>query len=271
MKISFIGGGVMATSLIDGILRARLYTANQIRVGEPLKSRRTYLENKYAVGVYKSNLSAINDADIVVLSIKPQNLHEILAELMDRLTSGKTIISIIPGVSLATLSQELNHNEVIRVMPNTPAQIGDGMSVWVSSDFITDRRIKDTQKILDTLGEQLRVPEEKFIDIATALSGSGPAYVFLFIESLVDAGVNLGMPRNMALKLVLQTVLGSTKLVLASGKHTSDLKDLVASPGGTTIAALMTLEQNGFRSAVAAAVATAYKKSLELGKGINID
>ena len=116
------------------------------------------------------------------------------------------------------------------------------------------QRIKDTQKILDTLGEQLRVPEEKFIDIATALSGSGPAYVFLFIESLVDAGVNLGMPRNMVLKLVLQTVLGSTKLVLASGKHTSDLKDLVASPGGTTIAALMTLEQNGFRSAVAKAV-----------------
>ena len=267
MKISFIGGGVMAEALIAGILEARLCTPNQIRVGEPLKSRRTYLENKYAITVCQSNLSAIDDTNIIILSIKPQTLNEILSELKGHLTRDKTIISIIPGVSLATLSQALNHNEIIRVMPNTPAQIGDGMSVWVSSEFITDRRIKDTQKILDTLGEQLRVPEEKFIDMATALSGSGPAYVFLFIESLVDAGVNLGMPRNMALKLVLQTVLGSTKLVLTSDKHTSDLKDLVASPGGTTIAALMTLEQNGFRSAIADAVVTAYKKSLELGKG----
>ena len=271
MKITFIGGGVMAEAIIDGILKARLCTADQIRVGEPLKSRRAYLENKYAVKVNQTNLSAIDDADIVVLSIKPQNLREVLSELKGRLSRDKTIISIIPGVSLATLSHGLNHNEVIRVMPNAPAQIGNGMSVWASSDIVPEPRISETQKILGTLGEQLRVPDEKFIDMATALSGSGPAYVFLFIEALVDAGVNLGMPRDMALKLVLQTVLGSTKLVKASGRHTSDLKDLVASPGGTTIAALMTLEQNGFRSAIADAVVVAYKKSLELGRGSNID
>ncbi|MEC7885145.1 MAG: pyrroline-5-carboxylate reductase, partial [Chloroflexota bacterium] len=159
----------------------------------------------------------------------------------------------------------LSHNSVIRIMPNTPAQIGQGMSVWYSTDSVSESDRLFLGQILGTLGDEVHVEDEKFVDMATALSGSGPAYVFLFIESLIDSGVYLGMSRDMSRRLVLQTILGSSELVKQSGKHPAELKDMVTSPGGTTIEALVSMEDEGFRASVIKAVRSAYDRSLELG------
>ena len=266
VNISFVGGGVMAEALIGGILDAHLSAPKDIKVGEPVESRRAFLEQRYGLKVHRRNLDAVDGADIVVLAVKPQNLPEVLSELKGGLAEENAAVSIIPGAAIETLAQGLDHAAVIRVMPNTPAQIGAGMSVWTASSAVPESKVAATRDILRTLGEELYVSDEKLIDMATALSASGPAYVFLFIETLIDAGVYLGMPRDMARKLVLQTVLGSTKLVQESGRHPADLKDMVTSPGGTTIEALMALEKGGFRASVLQAVIAAYKKSRELGE-----
>ena len=255
----------MADALIGGILEAQLAAPGDITVGEPVEARRDYLEQKHGLSVRASNLDAVDRADLVVLAVKPQNLAEVLDELNNGLQPQSAVVSIIPGATMATLARGLSHSAVIRVMPNTPAQIGAGMSVWTAAGEVPEDRREATRDMLRTLGEELYVPDEKLIDMATALSGSGPAYVFLFIEALIDAGVYLGMPRDMARKLVLQTVLGSTELVRESGRHPADLKDMVTSPGGTTIEALLAFEKGGFRASVLQAVIAAYEKSKALG------
>ena len=255
----------MAEALIGGILGAGLAAPKDIRVGEPVESRRTYLEEKHGLRAFASNLEAPVGAELVLLAIKPQNLAEVLSELSGALGPEITVVSIIPGATITTLTAGLKHPAVIRVMPNTPAQIGAGISVWTASPDVPEAWVAATGDILRTLGEELYVPDEKLIDMATALSASGPAYVFLFIEALIDAGVYLGMARDMARKLVLQTVLGSTRLVQESGRHPADLKDMVTSPGGTTIEALLALEKGAFRASVMQAVIAAYEKSKALG------
>ena len=255
----------MAEALIGGILDARLAAASDIRVGEPVEVRRTHLEQQYGLKAWPRNLEAVDGADIVVLAVKPQNLSHVLSELNNGPRQDYTIVSIIPGATIAKLAEGLNHPSVIRVMPNTPAQIGAGMSVWTASEQVPQAKIDVTRDVLRTLGQELYVTDEKLIDMATALSASGPAYVFLFIESLIDAGVYLGMPRDMARKLVLQTVSGSTKLVEESGRHPAELKDMVTSPGGTTIEALLAFEEGGFRASIFEAVIAAYEKSKALG------
>jgi pyrroline-5-carboxylate reductase len=266
MRISFVGGGVMAEALIGGILDARLATAQEIGVGEPVESRRAQLEDKYGLKTHALNSDALDGADIAVLAVKPQTLPAVLSELNGNVHGDLAVVSIIAGAKMETLVGGLNHEAVIRVMPNTPAQIGAGMSVWTATAAVSEGKIEATRQILRTLGEELYVTDEKLIDMATALSASGPAYVFLFIESLIDAGVYLGMPRDIARKLVLQTVLGSTKLVEESGRHPAELKDMVTSPAGTTIEALLALEKGGFRASVLQAVIAAHKRSEELGK-----
>ena len=255
----------MAEALIGGILDARLAAASDIRVGEPVEVRRTHLEQRYGLKAWPRNLEAVDGADIVVLAVKPQNLSHVLSELNNGPRQDYTIVSIIPGATIAKLAEGLNHPSVIRVMPNTPAQIGAGMSVWTASEQVPQAKIDVTRDVLRTLGQELYVTDEKLIEMATALSASGPAYVFLFIESLIDAGVYLGMPRDIARKLVLQTVSGSTKLVEESGRHPAELKDMVTSPGGTTIEALLAFEEGGFRASIFEAVIAAYEKSKALG------
>jgi pyrroline-5-carboxylate reductase len=266
MRISFIGGGVMAEALIGGIVGARLAAPQDIRVGEPVEARRAYLEQRYGLKARPGNLDVLDGAEIVALAVKPQNLAEVMAELKGGLGSENTVLSIIAGAKMKTLVQGMGHHAVIRVMPNTPAQIGVGMSVWTASPDVPQSTVSATRDILRTLGEEVYVADEKYIDMATALSASGPAYVFLFIEALIDAGVYLGMPRDMARKLVLQTVLGSAELVKKSGKHPAELKDMVTSPGGTTIEALLAFEKGGFRAAIMQAVVAAYEKSRLLGE-----
>ena len=266
MRISFIGGGKMAEAMIGGVIEGRLAAAKDIRVGEPLEERRSHLAERYGVEALPSNLEAVDGADMVVLSVKPQNLPETMGELGPGLNKGHVVLSIVAGASMDTLVKGLNHSAVVRVMPNTPALIGAGMSVWTASAEVPEEGVASSREILRTLGEELYVEDEKLVDMATALSASGPAYVFLFIESLIDAGVYLGMQRDMARKLVLQTVLGSTRLVQDTGRHPADLRDMVTSPGGTTAEALLALEQGGFRATILEAVATAYERSKALGE-----
>lgn len=265
MRISFVGGGVMAEAIIGGILDAGIATAQEVRVGETLEPRRAHLTQRYGLTCHASNVEAIQKADMAVLAVKPQNLPEVMAELRGRTPKAQSVVSIVAGARIETLVNGLGHPAVIRVMPNTPAQIRQGMSVWTASPEVPDSGKAATREILRTLGEEVYVEDEKLLDVATALSASGPAYVFLFIESLIDAGVYLGMPRDMARKLALQTVLGSTKLVQQSGRHPADLRDMVTSPGGTTAEALLAFEQGGFRASILNALIAAHDKATLLG------
>ncbi len=266
MRISFVGGGVMAEAMLGGILEARLATPGDVRVGEPVADRRAYLADKYGVGAHACNLDVLEGADLVILAVKPQNLPEVMAELGPGLNSEHVVLSIVAGARMSTLVDGLGHAAVVRVMPNTPAQIGAGMTVWTASAQVPEEKVAASRDILATLGNEVFVPDEKLMDMATALSASGPAYVFLFIEALIDAGVYLGMRRDMARKLVLQTVLGSARLVQDSGRHPAELKDMVSSPGGGTVEALMVFEQGGFRGVILEAVAAAYRKYEALGE-----
>ena len=256
----------MAEALLGGILEAGLATAQDVAIGEPGESRRAQLTEQYGVRAEARNLDAMSGADILVLAVKPQSLTEVMADIGPGLDSRQVVLSIVAGARMETLVEGLKHPAVVRVMPNTPAQIGAGMSVWTASPEVPEDRVNASRDILRTFGEEEYVEDEKLMDVATALSASGPAYVFLFVESLIDAGVYLGMPRDMARRLVLQTVHGSTRLVQESGRHPADLKDMVSSPGGGTVEALMAFERRGFKGVVLEAVAAAYDKYRLLGE-----
>ena len=265
MKISFVGGGVMAEALIGGILASGLAKPQDVRVGEPVEARRSYLETEHGLRAVANNAQAVEGAEMVILAVKPQDLPKVLAELNGDLAESSAAVSIVAGATIATLTGGLDHEAVVRVMPNTPARIGAGMSVWTATPGVSEAVREATRGMLGALGEELYAPDEKLIDMATALSASGPAYVFLFIEALIDAGVYLGMPRDTARRLALQTVLGSTRLVEESGRHPAELKDMVTSPGGTTIEALLRMERDGFRASIMDAVIAAYERSKALG------
>ena len=256
----------MAEALVGGIVEANIAAPKDVRIGEPVAERRALLVKRYGVVAQGENLDVLDGADIVVLAVKPAHLTAVMANIGPGLSSHQAVLSIVAGARTDTLVKGLNHSAVVRVMPNTPAQIRAGMTVWTASEEVPAEKIESSREILRTLGEELYVPDEKLIDIATALSASGPAYVFLFIEAMIDAGVYLGMQRDMARKLVLQTVLGSTRLVLESGRHPADLKDMVSSPGGGTVEALMAFERRGFKGVVLEAVAAAYDKYRLLGE-----
>jgi pyrroline-5-carboxylate reductase len=266
MKITFIGGGIMGEALIAGLLRAKLAAPADIAVSEPVDTRRSLLTQKYGVRADLLTRNVVPGATLVVLSVKPQNLGDVMPDLAKLLQPGQAIVSIIAGARIETLAKGLGTAAIVRVMPNTPAQIGAGMTVWTATPSVPREQVNATRDMLRTLGEELYVTDEKLIDMATALSASGPAYVFLFIESLIDAGVHLGMSRDMARKLVLQTVLGSAQMVKDTGRHPAEMRDMVTSPGGTTAEALLALERAGFRRAILDAVIAAYEKSKRLGE-----
>ena len=265
MKLGFIGGGRMAEAMIGGVLADGVVGREDISVGEMLEERCQLLRERFGVFATTSNPEAADRGEIVVLSVKPQHLPEVMEQLDGTLRREQAVLSIVAGARMSTIMEGLAHQAVIRVMPNTPAQIGEGISLWTCSPQVDHNMRPMAQAILKTLGEEIYVSDEKYLDMATALSASGPAYVFLFIESLIDAGVHLGLPREMSRDLAVQTVLGSAKLAKATGKHPAELKDMVVSPGGTTVEALLSLEEGGFRASVINAVLAAYEKSLELG------
>ena len=267
MKLSFIGGGKMAEAIVHGVLAGKLAAPGDIAVGEPVAERRAFLKGEFGVSPVADNLEAASGADLVVLAVKPQDLGPVLSQLKGSLGGEQAALSIVAGARMSTLSQGLAHDAVVRVMPNTPAQVGSGMTLWACSLGVSEAQRQMTREVLSSVGEEICVSDEKYMDMATALSASGPAYVFLFIEALIDAGVYVGMPRDMARTLALQTVFGSTRLVMETGKHPAELKDMVVSPGGTTAEALRVLEEQGVPSAIVAAVDAAFRKSVQLGQG----
>ena len=207
------------------------------------------------------------DADLVILSVKPQDLPAVFGQLEGALAPEQAALSIVAGAKMSTLAQGLGHEAIIRVMPNTPAQIGCGMTLWACSDSVGEDKRDLARSMLATVGQEIYVADEKYLDMATALSASGPAYVFLFVEALIDAGVYVGLPRDMARTLALQTVYGSVRLVMETGQHPGQLKDMVVSPGGTTAEGLQALERAGVPAALVDAVNAAYLKSVKLGQG----
>ncbi len=265
-RIAFIGSGVMAEAMVKGLLREGLVTSQQVIASDPLPERRELFASSYATQVTSNNHSAAKDATIVVLSIKPQISGTVFAELKGRIPHQAFVLSILPGLRLATLAEGLDHARLVRVMPNAPAQIGQGMSVWTASTQVPQGQLDQARAILGTLGEELYVAEERYLDMATALNGSGPAYFFLFLEALVDAGVGLGFARADAERLVLQTARGAVEFARSSPLHLAELRNMVTTPGGTTAAALEELERGAFRAVVCAAIKAAYRRSLELGE-----
>jgi pyrroline-5-carboxylate reductase len=264
MKIVVLGGGTMGEAIVKSILRKKLAGREDIVISDVAKSRRDVLSTRYKVKVTEDNLAAVKGADVIVLAIKPQDFPVLLSQLTGRLKS-QIVISIAAGISMDAVCSKLNYYKVVRAMPNTPAQVGKGMTAWTSAK---DLSIKDREiagSILAAMGEEQYFADEKYIDMATAISGSGPAYVFLFIEAMIDAGVHIGLPRNVATRLVIETILGSAEIMKKMAKHPAELKNMVTSPGGTTSDALLQLENGGFRSLMINAVAAAYNKAKTLG------
>jgi len=265
MKIAFIGGGNMGEAMLSAILEKGLTTAGEITVGNFSEDRRQQLDKKYGITVIGDNLRAITGADVVILAIKPQNLAPVLAELKGQLKLAQLVLSIIAGAPIMNLSSGLAHSPIVRVMPNTPAQIGEGMSVWTATTEVTPQQKEMAGSILRAIGREIYVGDEKYLDMATALSGSGPAYFFLFVEALMEAGMQIGLTPDMAQELALQTMLGSGRLILESGKSPAELRRMVTSPGGTTAEAMDEFDKGGFTGLVTRAVWAAYNKARTLG------
>lgn len=267
--IALIGPGVMAEAIIGGLLRQGITTPDHILISGPRPARIDELEQRYGVSGFSDNREAARWADVVILSIKPQRLYKVLFNLSGNIPAHALVLSIIAGASMQTISEGLKHAAVVRSMPNTPAQIGEGITVWTASPAVLENHLEQARQILSALGTEVFVEEEYYLDMATALSGTGPAYVFLFMEALIDAGVHMGFPRRIAEQLVAQTIQGSVSYYHKHKDHPAQLRNQVTSPGGTTAQALYYLEKAGFRTAISRAIWAAYERSQELGKGLN--
>lgn len=267
--ICLIGSGVMGEALVGGILNNKLTRPEQVRAADPLVDRGEALRRAFGVQPYTDNAAAVSGADIVILSVKPQRLDKVLAGLRGKIEPDALVLSIVAGASIETIAGGLDHPAVVRSMPNTPAQIGEGITIWTASEEITEGQQETARALLAALGQEIYVEEESYLDMATALSGTGPAYVFLFMEAMIDAGVHLGFPRRIAEQLVVQTVRGSVDYYSQNSTHPASLRNQVTSPGGTSAAALYYLEKAGFRTAISRAVWAAFERSQELGKGRN--
>ena len=267
-KIAFIGPGVMGEAMIAGLIRQNVAQPTEMVASGPSVERGDELKNRYGIKTMTDNAAAASMADVVVLSVKPQRLDTVLVGMQGSIQPDALVLSIVAGAPIAKISGILQHESVVRSMPNTPAQIGKGITVWTAAPAVTSDQKEMAQKILAALGDEIFLEEEYYLNMATALSGTGPAYVFLFMEAMVDAGVHLGFPRRVAEKLVEQTVRGSVDFYTRSANpvHLARLRNQVTSPGGTSAAALYYLEKAGFRTAISRAVWAAYERSRELGK-----
>jgi pyrroline-5-carboxylate reductase len=263
--IAFVGSGIMAEAMIKGLLRQNLVTPEQIVAGGPRAERGQELFDRYGVRTTTNNVEAASGADVVVLSIKPQVLCRVLEELGGHVASEALVLSIVAGAKMDMIQRMLDVSAVVRVMPNTPAQIGLGISVWAASEATTEAQRGQALGILQALGEEVFVDDEGYLDMATALSGTGPAYVFLLMEAMVDAGVHLGFSRHVSERLVVETLRGSVEYARQSPRHLAALRNQVTSPGGTSAEALYHLEKGGLRTVLSRAIWAAYQRSRVLG------
>lgn len=269
LTIALIGPGVMAEAMLKGLLKQQLTSPQRILVAGPNAERNQELQTTYGVQPFTDNRAAAAQADIVVLSIKPQRMEKVVSELKGALKPDAFILSIIAGASIKKIARLSGHERIVRCMPNTPAQIGEGITVWTASPQVSQAQQEMTCTFLNAFGKEIFVEEEDYLDKATALSGTGPAYVYLFMEAMVDAGVHLGFPRRIAERLVVETLRGSVDYYdngKGDARHLASLRNQVTSPGGTSAEALYYLEKAGFRTAISRAIWAAYQRSRELGR-----
>src|SRR6266498_555986 len=277
-KLSFIGCGVMAEAIIAGLLSKNLVRPEQVVGSHPREERREELLGKYGIRLFESNREAadaatrVNDKEatssIVILTVKPQRLGVILGELREVVQPDQLVISIVAGARVETIADALQHGAIVRAMPNTPAQIGEGMTVWTATAEVGEAQQAQIRAVFGALGREMHVEEERMIDMATALSATGPTYTFLVMEALIDAGVHLGFSRHVAEELVLQTMLGSVLFARESRKHPAELRNMVTSPGGTSAEAIYQMEKGGLRTVLSKAVWAAYQRAAALGRKV---
>jgi pyrroline-5-carboxylate reductase len=263
--IAFIGSGIMAEAMIKGLLRQGMVTSDNIIASGPRLERGQELFDRYDVRTTTDNVEAASGADVVVLSVKPQVLGRVLEELRDHVNPNALVLSIVAGAKMEPIQRMLSVTAVVRVMPNTPAQIGMGISVWTDTAATTEAQKEQALVMLQALGEEVYVDDESYMDMATALSGTGPAYVFLLMEAMVDAGVHLGFSRHVSERLVVETLRGSVEYARQSPRHLAALRNQVTSPGGTSAEALYHMEKGGLRTVLSRAIWAAYQRSRTLG------
>jgi pyrroline-5-carboxylate reductase len=267
-KIGFLGAGNMAGALIKGLLAAKLYRPQDMLVSDILPAQLRKIKRAYQVEGLRDNRAVVRETHTIVLAVKPQIIDQVLAEIQPEVTKDKLFISIAAGVPLRRLEEGLgNSARVVRVMPNTPALLGKGMAVVVRGQKATPQDEKLTLTLFRGVGEALAVKDEALLDPVTGLSGSGPAYVYLFAEALIAGGVQEGLPPAVATRLTFQTLEGAVAMLKETGKSPKELRDMVTSPGGTTLAGLSRLEEGNFTTTVTAAVSAATRRSKELGRG----
>jgi pyrroline-5-carboxylate reductase len=270
-NLSFVGCGVMAEAMIAGLLRKNLVAPEQIAASHPRINRLAELSAKYKIRVFETNAGAVenvrtNENSIVALCVKPQRLDGVLRELKDVVSENQIILSIVAGAKIETLSGELSNDKIVRAMPNTPSQIGAGITAWTCTKSIAEDERAQIRALLSALGKEIFVETENMIDMATSLSATGPTYVFMVMEALTDAGVHLGFSREMAKELVQETMLGSVLFAMESHKHPAELRNMVTSPGGTSADAIYQMEKGGLRTVLSKAVYAAYCRAVALGR-----
>lgn len=293
--LSFIGCGAMAEAMIAGLLREGLVAPAQITGSHPRQARREQLRERYRIEMLESNREAAiatissaaqergddpshSSADasstprvsypssIVVLAVKPQRLVGVLQEMRGALSENQLVLSIVAGARIETIAETVLHPSIVRAMPNTPAQIGEGMTAWTATEAVSDEQTRQVRAMLGALGREMRVENEHMIDMATALSATGPTYIFMMMEALTDAGVHMGFSRHVSQELVIQTMLGSVLFARESRKHPAELRNMVTSPGGTSAEAIYQMEKGSLRTVLSKAVYAAYQRAVALGK-----
>lgn len=255
----------MAEAMLTAVLARKVASPQDIAIAEPLVQRCDYLHRTYGVSVGQRELGMLPGRDLIILSVKPQDLPQVVQELRAELMPSQLVLSVVAGVPIATIRQGMGNHAVARVMPNINARVNRAVSLWAASRDVSPEQKELARTFLGALGKEIYTEEEKYLDMATALSGSGPAYVLLFLEALTDAGVHIGLPRSLAAELAQETVAGSAELMAQTGLHPAQLRSLVVSPGGTTAEGLLRLEETGWRGALIRAVVAAYEKARRLG------
>ena len=265
--IAFIGPGIMAEAMVASLIERGGLSGDRVRMSGPRLHRLERLSERYEVETTTDNRKAVEGASVVVLAVKPQSLGEVLDDLNLGIPEQALVVSIVAGANMTRMMDRLGHPAVVRAMPNTPGQIGAGITVWTKTAAVTDNQSGHAKDLLGALGKEIEVEDEDYLDMATALSGTGPTYVFLFMEAMIDAGVHMGFPRRIAEELVRETIRGSLKYYEHSESHPARLRNQVTSPGGTSAEAIYYLEKAGFRTGLARAIWAAYERSVELGEG----
>ncbi|HXQ74374.1 MAG TPA: pyrroline-5-carboxylate reductase [Pyrinomonadaceae bacterium] len=273
-RLAFVGCGVMAEAMIAGLLRKKLVSPDNLVGSHPRLARREELHVKYGIEMFEHNREAVlaaapdetHTGSMVILAVKPQRLAKVLGELKGSIHPDQLVVSIIAGARIQTITDELLHAAVVRTMPNTPAQIGEGVTAWTASSAVNEKQETQVRALLEALGKTVHVENERQIDMATALSATGPTYIFLVMEALIDAGVHMGFSRHVAQELVHQAMLGSVLFARESHKHPAELRNMVTSPGGTSAEAIYQMEKGSLRTVMSKAVWAAFQRAESLGR-----